>query len=557
MTADPLADAHEALNAGRWEEARDRFQAALAEQEDSAPAWEGLSWAAWWIGDEQLTFSSRERAFRLHRAAGDTCGAARMAIWRASDVLDFRGEDAVATGWIERARRLVAGHPPCAEHGWISLVEADIAARAGNTAEIVRRGSEAARIGGELGIADLETIGLAYQGLGLVVGGDLEEGMRRLDEASAAADGEEFQLAASPGWALCCVIGACTGVGDFARATQWCGTLRSFVERWGGRHMMGICRSDYGSVLATGGDWPRAEEELLAAVGELTESRPAIAASGVLRLGELRARQGRTGEARALFEEAGGQGMAALGLGQLALEEGDAAAARDAAERYLRRIPGGALLYRVPGLELLVLARAALCELAEAGEAYAELRAAADRIGTPFMTGHADLAGAQLELVRGEYEAARRTAEDAVDRLTVGAAPYDAALARVALAQALGALGRSVAAEAELRAALATFSALGAVRDAARVEELLERGSRATEPGGPGAREGDGPLRDLTARELEVLRLVAQGYSDAEVAERLVVSPHTVHRHVANVRTKLGLPSRAAAVAYAARSGML
>jgi DNA-binding NarL/FixJ family response regulator len=62
---------------------------------------------------------------------------------------------------------------------------------------------------------------------------------------------------------------------------------------------------------------------------------------------------------------------------------------------------------------------------------------------------------------------------------------------------------------------------------------------------------------DLSARELEVLRLVAEGLSDAEIAERLVLSPHTVHRHVANIRTKLGLASRAAAAAHAARLGLL
>jgi pimeloyl-ACP methyl ester carboxylesterase/DNA-binding CsgD family transcriptional regulator len=62
---------------------------------------------------------------------------------------------------------------------------------------------------------------------------------------------------------------------------------------------------------------------------------------------------------------------------------------------------------------------------------------------------------------------------------------------------------------------------------------------------------------DLSARELEVLRLIAAGLSDAAIAERLALSPHTVHRHVANIRTKLRLPSRAAAVAHATRLGLL
>jgi DNA-binding CsgD family transcriptional regulator len=109
-------------------------------------------------------------------------------------------------------------------------------------------------------------------------------------------------------------------------------------------------------------------------------------------------------------------------------------------------------------------------------------------------------------------------------------------------------LARHEAAAAEVGAALSTFTSLGASRDAARAEALLVGA-------GDGARGAT--LGDLTARELDVLRLVAQGLSDSEIAERLVVSPHTVHRHVANVRAKLRLPSRAAAVAYAAREGLL
>jgi ATP/maltotriose-dependent transcriptional regulator MalT len=66
-----------------------------------------------------------------------------------------------------------------------------------------------------------------------------------------------------------------------------------------------------------------------------------------------------------------------------------------------------------------------------------------------------------------------------------------------------------------------------------------------------------GPLHELSAREREVLGLIAQGLSDAQVAERLVISPHTVHRHVANILAKLGLPTRAAAAARAARTGLL
>ena len=164
------------------------------------------------------------------------------------------------------------------------------------------------------------------------------------------------------------------------------------------------------------------------------------------------------------------------------------------------------------------------------------------------MLGRVRLAAARVAAARGDHDEARRAAEDAVDRLSDGGAPYDAAVARLELARALAALGRPEAAAAEARAARDAFAALGAERELARADALLGAGARAGAPRS---------LDELSPRELEVLRLVAQGLGDAEIAARLVLSPHTVHRHVANVRTKLRLPSRTAAVAYAARAGLL
>ena len=148
-------------------------------------------------------------------------------------------------------------------------------------------------------------------------------------------------------------------------------------------------------------------------------------------------------------------------------------------------------------------------------------------------------------MARGGYQDARRACEDALDRFAEVAAPYDAARARLGLARALAALGRDDAAAAEAKAARVAFAALGAIREVRRAEAPLSDDATRRS------------LSDLTPRELEVLRLVAQGLNTAEIAERLVVSPHTVHRHMANIRAKLRLPSRAAAVAHAARVGLL
>ena len=371
--------------------------------------------------------------------------------------------------------------------------------------------------------------------------GSVDEGMRRLDEASAIATGEELQLPMSLGWALCYVIAACEGVGDFSRAAQWCEAMGEFAERWSGRQLLGVCRSAYGAVLTARGDWVEAEAQLEAAVADLDAARPGMAASGLVRLAELRARQGHRAEARTLFERAGTHRAAVLGLGALALSEGDATAAADAAERVLRRLSPSNALARLPALELLVRARAAQGELERATEACSELERAGTQLGTPYLLGRARLVAGELATRLGDQEEARRAYEDAVDCFDEGEAPYDAAHARLALAAALAALGRDEAAAAETRTARSTLEALGAPPAATSSADAARRAL----------------FSDLTPRELEILQLVALGMADGEIAERLVLSPHTVHRHVANVRTKLRLPSRAAAVAYAARAGLL
>ena len=541
-----LDEARGALDRGEWERARELFEAALDESE-SPDAWEGLGWAGWWLSDEELTFRAREGAFRGHRANGDDAGAGRVATWIAADYREFRGEDAVGRGWLERAHRLLDNLPQSAEHGWLAVTDASFVLNVdGDPEGALPLARSAAKLGRELGVADVEAVGLAQEGIALVAQGRIDAGMRRLDEGSAIAATEDLSLPVSLAWALCYVISACEGVGDFPRAAQWCGALREFSERWGGRQLFGLCRTSYGRVLATQGDWPAAETELTAAVEDLEAARPGMASGGLARLGELRARQGRTEEARSLFERAGPRGI--IGIGELALDAGDAAAAMDAAERVLRRLSPSVMLERLPAVELLVRASAQAGRLDRASEAMAELEGISDLVDTVYVRARARLVAGELARARGDHERARRACEDAVDAFDECAAPYDAALARLELARALGALGREDRAQRELDAARETLTALGAARDVSRAEAPIASAAAA---------DGGGALGDLTPRELEVLRLVARGMSDAEIADELVLSPHTVHRHIANARAKLGLPSRAAAVAYAAREGLL
>ncbi len=533
---DPLAAGRAALERAAWDEARAFFEQATADG-GTAEAWDGLSRAAWWQGDQEATLAARERAYRAYRDAGEPRRAARMAMWLGSDHLDFRGDHALAEAWLRRGRELVDDLEPCAEQAWLMMYESDIAL-------LVRRDLTAARAGAEealalarrVGDAGVEAVALAVLGNALIGLGAAEEGLRRLEQSVSVALGEDFDETAAPGWAFCHTVSACADVGDFDRAAQWCGALHTWSATWRARQFFGICRTAYGDVLATRGDWSEAEQELVSAMEDLGATRPALAAAPTIRLGSLRARQGNHVEARRLFASVLPMPQAILAIGELDLEAGDAGAAVDAADRVLRRLgeAEGSALDRLPALELLARARAAAGDAPGAVAAAEDVEREAAGLATPYMHGRSALVHAEVLAATGDHDGARRAAEDAVDLFAASSAPYEAARARMLLAGALEALGRTERAEAEAAAAREAFRLLGA-----------------------GAQDGGGPTSDLTVREVEILRLVAEGLNDSEIAGRLFVSPHTVHRHVANVRTKLRAPSRAAAVAHATRAGLL
>ena len=183
----------------------------------------------------------------------------------------------------------------------------------------------------------------------------------------------------------------------------------------------------------------------------------------------------------------------------------------------------------------------------EASAALAELREVERLVGSRPLRAFADVAEGKLAAARGDHERARTLLEDGIDRFERSGAPFEAARARVELATSLLALGRAEDAGREASAAAARLHGLGASAEAARaravVEALGPRGGR--------------PTAGVTPRERDVLALLAEGLTNREIAERLVVSEHTVHRHVANILRKLGLPSRTAAAAHAVRSRLL
>ncbi len=388
---DPSEAGAAALQRGDWDIARARFEAAAAAG-DAPAAWEGLSRAAWWQSDAEATFAARERAYRGYRDAGDPVGAARMAAWVGIDHVDFRGDDAVAAAWLRRARGELGEREPCAEHVLIALFEADIALlHHADAVSAVRIAEEALELARSVAARDLELVATAILGSALIAAGEVVEGVRRLDEAAAMAVGEDYADALAPGWALCHTVSSCTDVGEFGRAAQWSRTMHGFSLRWSSRHFFGVCRTAYGAVLATHGDWPTAEQELTSAMDDLRATRPGLAAPTAVRLGQLRVRQGRTDEARRLFESALPHAQAVVAIGELDLAAGDADAAVEAADRVLRRLGAANPLERFPALELLARARARAGDAEAAAAAVAELRAEGERLTTGYLRARATL----------------------------------------------------------------------------------------------------------------------------------------------------------------------
>ena len=545
-TSDLPAEAGAALGRRAWPEAQALYERVLAAGE-RADALEGLAFALWWQDDVDGAIAARERAYVLRRERGEAAEAARVAGFLAWDYGAMRGANAVANGWLQRARRLTEELPPAAERAWLPLIEASFHIDTDPSA-VLRLSREAGEHAAEHGALDIEMTARTLQGLALVSLGRAEEGTRLLDEGTAAATAGELHDPIAIGSCCCNMIIACERSRDFDRAGQWCEQLAAVCERTGQRPLLALCRAHHGTVLMMRGEWAAAEEELAWASGELATLRPPLAAYARARLAQLRRRQGRLRDAHALVAQAGGAVLAPLVEAELALDEDDPAGALGNAERQLRSLGATQPIESAAALELLVVAHVWLGDGEAARGAHARLAEIATATGTTALRAAERAAAGRVALGAGDDDGARRALEDAVDLYHRCSAPYDGAETRLDLAAALAAAGRPASGVEQAAAARALFERLGAARAMKRADKLVARlGGRSAAARGAG----------LTPREIEVLVLVAEGLSNREVAERLVVSEHTVHRHMANIYARLGVSSRAAAVAQAAERELL
>ncbi len=513
-----IAAGRAALARGAWSDARAAFAAALREAE-MPDAYEGLGIAARYELDAAAAIEAHERGYRLARAQRDAASAARLAIQLAYDAYAFRGK-AEASGWVERAALLTEGEPPSVAAACVPMLRAHMALLAEHDPESARVESErAVALAREVEVVDVEMFALALNGLSLVSLGETDAGMRRIDAAAAAAVGGEMTDADSIESVCCFALDACKRIRDLGRANEWCVRVREIAVRFGDRHMFAICRTHYADVLLWHGDWERAEQELTAAVQELGAIGPGRSVDALARLAELRRRQGRTREAGEPLAQAMPHRSHALVEGLIALDRGDVAVASAAAARFLRRVGEADRFERVAGLELTVRAAVSGGDLDVARAAAGELAAISAATPTAPLRAAAMLAEGRVAAARGAGDA-EALLEDAADLFEAAGGRYEAAMARLELAAVERAAG-DVA-----RASRTEASAL---------ESFRELGARLPEPAG-----------GLSRREVEVLRLVALGRSNDEIARELVLSIRTVERHVANAYAKIGASGRTA-----------
>jgi DNA-binding CsgD family transcriptional regulator len=398
-------------------------------------------------------------------------------------------------------------------------------------AEIFERASAE---GDRFGEPDLVALARAGHGHVLIATGRPRDGTALLDEAMVSVTAGEL-TPITTGAVYCTVIDVCQSALDVRRAREW----TSALEQWWSAQpglvpFTGACLVHRAHLTRIHGDWPLALAEASDACERLTLHDPRAAATGFVEIGELRCLRGELDLADDAFRRAAALGRDPQpGLALLLLARGRVAAASAAISRTVADPghPADRASVLAAAVEILVAAG----DVEAARRASDELAVVALARATPWLDGlSADATGAVL-LAQGEAERALPVVRRAWSVWLQLGAPYEGARSQLQVARALGGLGDPEAAHRERDAALATLRSLGAGAD----------------------REISGTAGGLTAREAEVLRLVATGLSNRTIADELVLSEKTVARHVSNIFGKLGVHSRAAAGMWAHTHGVV
>jgi DNA-binding NarL/FixJ family response regulator len=534
-----LTSAREHHRASRWVRACKEFAAADRATPLTVDDLESWAEAAQVVGRIDEAIAVLTRCFELRADAGEIHEATRATYWLWSAHVLARAELAIAAGWVERARAL-AEERGADEYGWLLVPRAYGAIGRGDYATAEGLLHRAVELGLGRGDIDLITIATTMRGRASLKLGSLENGLALLDQAMVRILTRSTSPRATSAM-YCAAIGSCYEVQEIARATEWSVAL----DRWlgtlpqlGGAYF-GNCRIYRAILMRLRGDWPRAEAELEQACRDLAVDGRLVAGHAWYELGELRRLQGNQGVEQA-FEQATAFGRSAQpGLALYRLSQGDAETAGAGLRRVLaeRKLASDRLVLLPAAVEIFL----ATGRTEQAKDVVTELEKSAQTYPTTAVR-------AILESARGAVLLSEDRPADALARLRQASdrwreldAPYETALVGVRIGEACRLLGDEEGALMELRAALATFERLGARPDASRVHLLLS---------------GHDAHAVLSPRELEVLRLIVTGRTNAEIAAQLFLSERTVHRHVSNILTKLDVRSRTSAAMYAVQHGL-
>jgi ATP/maltotriose-dependent transcriptional regulator MalT len=535
-----LAEARAALASCDWPRARDLLDEAVTTTPSAeAERLDALGEALWWLGRIDECIDARVRAHALFAQQGSHTRAGQAAIWLYEHHC-FLGRPAMAGGWLRRARRSLEGDKESVAWGNLLLREAEQLHGAGELGPAIDSSTAALALARSLSSTDLEAEALQTIGRILIDDGRHREGMAHLDEAMLlAVEGRLGPYAT--GKVHCSVIGACEDVGDLRRASEW----TQAASRWAAHHPFavfpGLCRVKRAEVLQRKGDWPQAEREARLACEELATVNIGSAATAWIEVGEIRRRVGDLDGSEEAFGHAEELCCTpTAGLALLRLAQGRPEAAAGIIDDALAAGTSSPLM-RAGLLPAKVQVSVEAGRLDEAAEAADELERLAARYESDAFAASAALSRGRLQLAAG-HPSACATLRRAVEQWRQLEVPYEAASAQLLLSEASRLAGDRDASDTSLRSAIATFDRLGAAYDARHARDLRRNH---TIPAG------------LTEREAEVLRLVAKGCTNKDIARTLHLSDRTIARHVSNIFTKTGATSRSAATAFAFESGIV
>ena len=538
---DDLARGRASYERRAWTSAYESLSRADRAASLGAEDLELLATSAYMLGLDDEYLNVLERAHHAHLDRGETLRAVRSAFWVGIN-LALRGEMGPAGGWLGRAHRIL-GDEDSVERGYLLMPLVFQHEAGGDFEAAAAVAADAAAVAERFGDPEGFALSVQAQGSMLIKAGRVKEGLTLLDEAMAAVAGGKLSPITT-GIVYCGVILACQEVYELRRAQEWTAVLTRWCEEQPDLvAFTGRCLVHRAEIMQVHGDWGDALEEARRAGERLARSfNRAAAAQAFYRQGEVHRLRGEFAEAEDAYREASRFGWEPQpGMALLRLAQGR----REAAAATIRRAMGEAArpLRRANLLPAYVEIMLAAGDVEEARTGCGELEEIAGRYESTMLTALVAHARGALELAAGDPRSALAPLREAGETWRKLDAPYDAARARVLLAEACRALGDDDAAELELEGARSVFAELGAAPDLVRLASAAERAA--------------GKAHGLTPRQVEVLRFVAAGKSNREIAAALVISEHTVARHVQNIFATLGVSSRTAASAFAYEHDLL